>query len=436
MIPFTSGPKTPPRVGETTGGQLSPPSTACKSPATPQQWRGTAADQLLTPPLTGKTVRFLEDDDSRTKNKCRLDRNKQDESALAEYADLDDLGDLSDISILDETPAASNPPSPTQDPVSSQPLRPVIRDDAAVNAQPKALGDTTLTSTENTITVPFPFLELPLSIRKNIYSMLLVVPGLVCVRQNHTSYHNEEKAFLYAEARLLLPRIAYALPQITVGGFKVRFSRFRYANAAILRVSKEVLAEARAVMYGENNFEIICPNLEMSPPPDYKIPLFPRGCARHVRSLSIRVRALYPLKWLLNGGYGDIKNAYRGLEMLIIVFEMESAAKGVGKVLGKGEDEKWVAYVTRLHTHLNAALFGSSLSRPLHPCHLPCWIHFRVLFDGEAYDDFTEPTTHSINVGPASDNTSLTDAAKERFRRYHLKRGLPEAFEMCKRGGR
>ncbi|KAL1606792.1 hypothetical protein SLS60_004199 [Paraconiothyrium brasiliense] len=186
--------------------------------------------------------------DSPTKNKRRFDRKEKDESVLAEYAELDDINDLSDISISNDTPPNSNPPSPTQDPISSKPLCPIIRGDAAVNAQPKALGDATPTSIGNIITAPFPFLKLPLSIRKIVYSILLVVPGLICVRQNHTCYHDEEKAFLYAEARLLVPGIAYALPQITVGGFKVRLSRFRYANAGILRASKEVLAEAKAVM--------------------------------------------------------------------------------------------------------------------------------------------------------------------------------------------
>jgi hypothetical protein len=193
----------------------------------------------------------------------------------------------------------------------------------------------------------------------------------------------------------------------------------------------------------------VCPNLETSPPTDYKIPLFPRGCARLVRSLSIRVRALYPLKWLLDGGYGEIKDVYRGLETLHVVFEMESATKGAAKMLCKKEGEKWVAYgescihmvwyvqvylltshpVTRLHIHLNTALFDT-------PHHLPIWIHLRVLFDGEAYADYAEsdPRTIAIDMGPG--NASPTDVAEERLRRYHLKRGLPEAFEMCKRGGR
>ncbi|KAF2447327.1 hypothetical protein P171DRAFT_356297, partial [Karstenula rhodostoma CBS 690.94] len=264
-------------------------------------------------------------------------------------------------------------------------------------------------------------------IRKKIYTHLLTVPGLICVRQKHTSYHNEEKAFLYAEARLLLPGIAYALPQLTVGGFKVRFSRLG-GDAGILGVCREVYGEARGVLYGANTFEIVCPNLELSPPPDYKIPLFPRGCARHVRSLSIRVRALYPLKWLLNGGYGELKDAYRGLERLDIIFEMDDARKGAATMLGKKEREGWVAYVTRLHTHLSTTLFEIPRQH-----RLPIWIHLRVLFDGEAYDNRAEPSPYDA-VGPC--NASLTDAAEERLRRYHLKRGLAEAFEMCKRGGR
>lgn len=104
--------------------------------------------------------------------------------------------------------------------------------------------------------------------------------------------------------------------------------------------------------YGANAFEIICPNLEMSPPPDYKILLFSRRCVRHVRSLSIRVRALYPLKWLLNGGYGEIKDAYRGLERFDIILELEDAVKGAAKMLGKKEGEGWVAYgksLDRIH---------------------------------------------------------------------------------------
>lgn len=84
--------------------------------------------------------------------------------------------------------------------------------------------------------------------------------------------------------------------------------------------------------------------MEMDPPPDFKIQLFPRGCQNHVRSLSIRVRALYPLKWLLNGGYGEIKNACKGLDTLNVIFEVESGSRDFGKVFSKKEDELWASY--------------------------------------------------------------------------------------------
>jgi hypothetical protein len=85
--------------------------------------------------------------------------------------------------------------------------------------------------------------------------------------------------------------------------------------------------------------------------------------------------------------------------------------------------------VTRLHTHLTTALFDT-------PPRLPVWINFRVLFDGEAYADYAEPNPRDIVVDMGPGNTNPTDAAEERLRRYHLKRGLAEAFEMCKKGGR
>ena len=84
--------------------------------------------------------------------------------------------------------------------------------------------------------------------------------------------------------------------------------------------------------------------MELSPPPDYRIKLFPRGCQGYVRSLSIRVCALYPLKWLLTGGYAEVKHVYRGLDNLNIILELESGTKNFGKVLSKMENEQWIAY--------------------------------------------------------------------------------------------
>ncbi|KAL5400336.1 hypothetical protein PMIN06_011088 [Paraphaeosphaeria minitans] len=440
MSPFTSRPQTPPPAEATEHGQLTPPATVGKPPATPQKQGISTSNQLLTPPSTGATrkiARFIEKRGSPTASKRRrFDRKNKDEYAVAEYAELDDLSDANDVSISNESPGSSAPASPTDSPDSLETRTPVSRDEAftGIDTDDEALGGTSSTSTTKVATSPFPFMKLPRSIRKRIYAHLLAVPGLICVRQNHTSYHNEEKAFLYAEERRLLPGIAYALPQLVVGGFKTRFARLG-GNVGVLRVCREVEREARGVLYGSNAFEITCPALELSPPPDFSIPLLPRGCARLVRHLSIRLRALYPLRWLLAGGYASLKDAYRDLEQLDIVLEMEDAAKGPAKGLGKKDREGWSAYVTRLRAHLVITLFDS----PHRNQHLlPIWINLRVLFPGEAYDDRTESDPHNIhiNVDMGPGNASPTDVAEERLRRYHLKRGLAEAFELCKQGRR
>lgn len=193
-------------------------------------------------------MRFFEDHGSPTVSKRRrFTRRNKDESALAEYAELDDLSDFSDVSISDDTPVTSAPPSPTDSPANLKPHTLVIRDDALADTYDETLGDISSALTTSLPTTPFPFLSLPLIIRKKIYTHLLTVPGLICVRQNHTSYHNEEKAFLYAEPRQLLPGIAYALPQLKVGGLKIRFARLG-GIVGILGVCKEVEAEARGVL--------------------------------------------------------------------------------------------------------------------------------------------------------------------------------------------
>lgn len=123
---------------------------------------------------------------------------------------------------------------------------------------------------------PFNFMGLPLAIRRRIYSMALVIPAIICVRQKRTAYSDQKQAYLYAEPRLLLPGIAYALAQLTVDGIKFRFSRFRYTNVSLLRVSRQVHSEAKSVMYSKNTFEILAPSSEMTPTPDCKCPPNPK----------------------------------------------------------------------------------------------------------------------------------------------------------------
>ena len=265
-------------------------------------------------------------------------------------------------------------------------------------------------------------MELPLLARNRIYNILLVIPALICVRQKHTAYHLEKQAYLHAEHREFVPGIAYALAHLTVDGFKFRFARFRSTNVNILQVCKKVHAEARAVMYNTNDFEILCPSMELSPPPNYKIPLFPRGYQRLIRKLNIRVRALYPLQWLINGRYAELKDAYRGLETLTLILELETAQKGLGKRACRNEGEAWIPYVQRLRKVLAVELHGCvDIGK-----HMPIWINFRVLFDGDRFDD--ADATH-VGVGV----TAATSEQAEDTLRMNMKRGMAEAFELLKK---
>ncbi|KAF1851716.1 uncharacterized protein K460DRAFT_254509, partial [Cucurbitaria berberidis CBS 394.84] len=277
-----------------------------------------------------------------------------------------------------------------------------------------------------TNTCPFPFMMLPLSVRNKVYEYLLVVPGIICVRQKHTSFHDERRAFLYAEHREYLPGIAYALAQLTVDGYKIRFACFAATNINILRASKEIYAEAKTVLYGKNAFEIVKPTNEMSPPPDFSVRLFPSGCQRLVTKLNIRLRSFYDLHWLLSGGYNVIKNHYRGLDTLTLILEMDVASKGFGKEWSRKEQENWRVYVQRLQGNLRKDLFGDT--KLVKAKLIPTWINLRVLFGGESYDEkfYTPP-----NIANAPDSELV-----EHTKRDELKRALVEAWELFKKGGK
>jgi hypothetical protein len=273
-------------------------------------------------------------------------------------------------------------------------------------------------------------MKLPLSARNRIYEFLLVIPALICVRQKHTSYHNEKQAYLFAEHREFLPGIAYALPQLTVNGPKFRFARFRSTNTNILQVSKKVHAEAKALMYGGNEFEIMCPCTEFSPSPNFQVHPFPPGYQRLVHHLNIRFRAFYPLQWLVNGGYAEIKNAYRGLETLTLIFEHETTEKGFAKQARKRDGEAWVPYVHRVRDLLAMELYG----RVDVGKNMPAWINLRVLFDGDRYDEALELHRGSVAIGVTiGPTTAGSERAVEDALRLGMKRGLAEGFELFKK---
>ena len=88
--------------------------------------------------------------------------------------------------------------------------------------------------------------------------------------------------------------------------------------------------------------------------------------------------------------------------------------------------------VRHLHARTAVDLFGGEKKLK----NLPVWLGLRVLFPGELYSDYSEPTVHNIKGDLGPDNEDPTKAAEERLRRFHLKRGLAEVFEMFKKGGR
>ncbi|KAF3048189.1 ATP synthase F0 subcomplex subunit OSCP atp5 [Didymella heteroderae] len=275
---------------------------------------------------------------------------------------------------------------------------------------------------------PFPFLKLPLSVRNRVYEHLLVIPAIICVKQKHSAFHDEKKELLFVARRELLPGIAYGLTQSNVDGSKSRFSRFWSTNLNILRVSKQVFTEARAVMYSKNEFDIVKPSNELTPEPDYSVPLFPLGYQRLVTKLNMRIRTFYDLDWLLSGGYNVIKNYYRGLGTLTLILEMDSATKGFGRQWARKSNEKWTEYITRLRCGLTEDLFKNSKSKRV--ANIPAWIDLRVLFSGESYVGRSPVPLNTTGVAVTSSMNS------EQVKKGELRHALVEAFELFKKGAK
>jgi hypothetical protein len=274
------------------------------------------------------------------------------------------------------------------------------------------------------VTEPFPLLKLPLFVRHQVYEHLLVVPGLIWVRQKHNGSHGTEESSVRPEDRVLLPGIAYGLAQLTFDGPKIGFSCFVSTNIDILLASKEVHAEAKAVLYTKNNFDIARPSTELSPPSDYSVRLFPPGCQRLVAKLNICIRSFYDLHWLLSGGYNDIKNFYRGIKTLTLILELDSVDKGFARQWAKQEVEKWTVYVKRLQTEIAKDAFAANkvaAGKAKNVKNIPTWINLRVLFHGESYDQTLKCASPTV-----------TKWAK----RDELRDGLVQAWELFKKGGR
>ncbi|KAH7075549.1 hypothetical protein BKA63DRAFT_533222 [Paraphoma chrysanthemicola] len=366
---------------------------------------------LLTPPPTGG---FNKQESFNTASSRRAHKAKEGESPLGFFEDVqeDSAIDLAGLT-EDESSSASNNSSPAS--LASTNLKFYDKDDLDL-VEPSTSLKTPVPSE------PFPFLDLPLSIRNKIYTYLLVIPGLVSLRQNQSSLPTEHTSFLDTERRPLLPGIAYATAHVTVSGRVMPFSHFPYFNVSILQTSKEIHNESRAVLYSKNTFCIPRPSTELSPPADFSVRLFPAGCQRLVTHLAIKIRSFYDLAYLLSKAHADIKNFYRGIKTLTLMLELESTSKGFGRMWARKDGENWDGYVKRLQGAVARDLCGDKVVRKGRV--VPGWLDLRVMFAGDAYD-----VTIGGGIRAGGENAKMV-------KREDLRTGMVEVWELFKKGGR
>jgi hypothetical protein len=377
---------------------------------------------LLTPPPTGGLDRGYGFADARPANvfSKRLNTVKEGESPTSFFGDPAEASDtqLANLSEAEPLPALTDtaPASPVSD--VSTAFKTSIADTHNLLAPPSTY---VLTPAP---TEPFPFLLLPLSIRKKVYQHLLVIPALLVIRQTQTSPPSTSTP---SSDRTLLPGIACAVAYLAVNSSAIPFSCFVHANIFILLASKEIHAEARSILYGLNTFAIPKPSTELSPPTDFSVRLFPPGCQRLVRTLHMQLRSFYDLAWLTGGRHNDVKIFYRGVGTLTLVLELDSVAKGFGKQWARRSGEAWEVYVQRLQGEMALDVrAGSKVERKAEAKGkerkikvVPAWIQLRVLFGGEMYDEKLE---------------GAGTTAVEQAKRDELRHALTEAWELFKKG--
>ncbi|KAL6710798.1 hypothetical protein ACN47E_007855 [Coniothyrium glycines] len=384
---------------------------------------------LLSPPSTGGfdgRYRFTDLQDA-IKYESRSQVRSGEGESLREF--FEERQEGSDVEIEDSADGSQSTSEPSYD---SAPATPCSIDyNVFQRHSPEDFDSSTACNTATqasaTVSGSFPFMRLPPSVRKSVYEHLLVVPALISVRHNYASYEDGTRTFPSFECRELLSGIGSALMQRSVNGYGILFSRFASTNVNILCANREVYTEARAILYGENNFEIIKPTEELSPSPNFRMKLFPSGCQCFVTKLHIRIRSFYDLHWLLGGGYNVIKNHYRALCTLTLILELDSTSKGFGKQWSRLADEKWVPYVMRLQGVLEHALFKTAKGEMAKS--IPYWIDLRVLFNKESYyAKLTRPQVPRLAI---KSRIAIGDDDK----REHLRQGLVEAWELFKKGG-
>jgi hypothetical protein len=315
--------------------------------------------------------------------------------------------------VADSTSESVSSTQPTTSLPDSAPNQMYDRPDALISKAASSLSNVTLD-----------FMGLPLEVRKKIYVLTLTVPALVSVRQIRTTQYKKHDCYIYTNPWELAPGIAFVLCQTEVDGFKTRFHSNTFVNAAILRINKTIHAEAKAVMYGINYFDLANHNKETSPRVNFSVPLFPKSYPRLIRNVVIRASSIYGFQYMIkDGGHVELKNLYCGLEKLLLIVELDSAGKGYGRKLAREPGEKWAPYVKRVHNILQLELFDcEGICKSI-----PIWVDMRAMFPGESYVD-------EMRVGEVA--AMDDDLDENQVSEQYTKRAVAEAFELFKKGGR
>ncbi|KAF2036371.1 hypothetical protein EK21DRAFT_84062 [Setomelanomma holmii] len=375
-------------------------------------------DYFLTPPPTGgidKCESFVDFETKISKEIPNSRRSKTAKEGESSTAFFEEIQGGSDIDLIELSEDESHSATDKSVPASPAPTAPETD-----NPENHALFALPTSIHHPVPTEPFRFLDLPVSIRRRIYTHLLVIPALICVRQNTTSPVSSHTTFLDTERRSLLTGISNAHAVLTVNGPSIPFSRFTYTNVAILRARKEIHIEARTVLYARNAFAIQRPSLEMSPPTDFSVRLFPAGAQRLVTSLTIQIRTFYGLEWLFSKGQVQLRNYYRGLKTMVLVLELDGTHKGFGRKWARHDDEKWEMYVKRLAADVTRIVCDEQMLRVGRV--VPGWSELRVMFGGEAYD---------VEIGIIASIDSV-----EQGKREDLRDAMMEVWDMFQSGGR
>ncbi|KAL5114096.1 hypothetical protein ACEQ8H_008028 [Pleosporales sp. CAS-2024a] len=368
----------------------------------------------LTPPPTGSVDK--RDTFKKTKiitTKPRRSFQSKEGESLTEFFDGPQQGSDVELTLSDEDPISTNSSSTTP-PVSD------------ISFSPKCdlfqqLGILATTITPPAQSGPFRFLALPLIIRNMIYTHLVVVPGLIRPKQHYTISEASDSGSdqLYIQDRVLATGISSAQARVFVSGPDGPFSHFAYINMAILRVNKEVYAESRSVLYARSTFQLPRPSTELSPLCDFSVRLFLPACQRLVTKVRVCIRSFYGLHLLLTSGGNQIKNFYRGVKNIVLLLELQTLSGGFARKWSKQKGENQGSYVERLRQDIASEAFTNKEGKQIKA--VPSWIHLRVLFAGETYDEMLR-----LKFGQPADHE----------KREELRTTLEKAWKSLKKGAR